>query len=37
MNEYLLELIKDFPQITQRQIAKKLQISLGKVNQLIID
>lgn len=37
MNEHLLELIKDFPQITQRQIAKKLQISLGKVNQLIID
>ena len=35
MNEKILQLLYKFPKITQRQISKKLNISLGKVNNII--
>lgn len=35
MNEKILQLLYKFPKITQRQISKKLNISLGKVNSIV--
>ena len=35
MNEKILKILYKFPKITQRQISKKLEISLGKVNSII--
>ena len=35
MNEKILQLLSKFPKITQRQISKKLDMSLGKVNNII--
>ena len=35
MNEKVLQILYKFPKITQRQISKKLDISLGKINNII--
>ncbi|PGH20174.1 choline kinase [Fusobacterium polymorphum] len=35
MNEEVLQILYKFPKITQRQISKKLDISLGKINNII--
>ena len=35
MNKKVLQVLYKFPKITQRQISKKLDISLGKVNSII--
>lgn len=35
MNTKILSLINEFPHITQRKIAKKLEVSLGKINTYI--
>ena len=35
MNKKVLQILYKFPKITQRQISKKLDISLGKINNII--